>query len=94
MQSVLRHERIGQVEQWYRMNKSKSMEEWLEAMRIRSIVSFNAVYADKKKNILFLHNAASPVREESIDWTQPVDGQNLLSSGIKFGALGTIAIDH
>ena len=65
---------IGQVEQWYRMNKSKSMEEWLEAMRIRSIVSFNAVYADKKKNILFLHNAASPVREESTDWTQPVDG--------------------
>ena len=65
---------IGQVEQWYRMNKSASMEEWLEAMRIRSIVSFNAVYADKKKNILFLHNAASPVREESIDWIQPVDG--------------------
>ena len=65
---------IGQVEQWYRMNKSTSMEEWLEAMSIRSIVSFNAVYADKKKNILFLHNAASPVREESIDWTQPVDG--------------------
>ena len=65
---------IGQVEQWYRMNKSTSMEEWLEAMRIRSIVSFNTVYADRKKNILFLHNAASPVREESIDWTQPVDG--------------------
>ena len=65
---------IGQVEQWYRMNKSKSMEEWLEAMRIRSIVSFNAVYADKKKNILFLHNAASPIRDELIDWTQPVDG--------------------
>ena len=65
---------IGQVEQWYRMNKSTSMEEWLEAMRIRSIVSFNAVYADRKKNILFLHNAASPIREESIDWTQPVDG--------------------
>ena len=50
------------------------MEEWLEAMRIRSIVSFNAVYADKKKNILFLHNAASPVREESIDWKNSVDG--------------------
>ena len=65
---------IGQVEQWYRMNKSTSMEEWLEAMRIRSIVSFNAVYADKKKNILFLHNAASPVREESIDWKNSVDG--------------------
>jgi len=56
------------------MNKTKSMEEWLEAMRIRSIVSFNAVYADKKKNILFLHNAASPIRDELIDWTQPVDG--------------------
>ena len=65
---------IGQVEQWYRLNKSKNIQEWLAAMKIRSIVSFNVIYADKEKNILFLHNAASPIRDESIDWSKPVDG--------------------
>ena len=65
---------IKQVEQWYRLNKSVDLESWLSAMEIQSIVSFNAVYADKNQNILFLHNAAIPVRKEFIDWTLPVDG--------------------
>ena len=65
---------IRQVEQWYRLNKSKNLEDWLSAMEIQSIVSFNAIYADKNQNILFLHNAAIPVRKESIDWTLPVNG--------------------
>ena len=65
---------IKQVEQWYRLNKSVDLKSWLSAMEIQSIVSFNAVYADKNQNILFLHNAAIPVRKEFIDWTLPVDG--------------------
>ena len=43
---------IRQVEQWYRLNKSKNIEDWLAAMDMRSIVSFNAIYADKDKNIV------------------------------------------
>ena len=65
---------ISQVEQWYRLNKSQNKDDWMSAMNIRAIVSFNAVYADKEKNILFLHNSASPKRMESIDWSYPVDG--------------------
>ena len=65
---------IKQVEQWYKLNKSKNKDEWLKAMKLRSIVSFNAIYADKESNILFLHNSSSPVREEGVDWTLPVDG--------------------
>ena len=67
---------IRQVEQWYRLNKSKNIEDWLAAMDMRSIVSFNAIYADKDKNIVFLHNAAIPIRKESIDWSFPVDGSD------------------
>ena len=67
-------EDIKQVEQWYRLNKSKNMKDWLDAMKLRSIVSFNAVYADKESNIIFLHNSSSPKRKEGIDWTHPVDG--------------------
>ena len=45
---------IKQVNQWYAMNKSNSLEEWLEAMKMRSIISFNGVYADREDNIYFL----------------------------------------
>ena len=67
-------EDIKQVEQWYKLNKSKNKKDWLDAMKLRSIVSFNAVYADKESNIIFLHNSSSPKRKEGIDWTHPVDG--------------------
>ena len=67
---------IRQVEQWYRLNKSKNIDDWLAAMDMRSIVSFNAIYADKEKNILFLHNAAAPLRHELFDWSIPIDGSD------------------
>ena len=65
---------IKQVNQWYAMNKSNSLEEWLEAMKMRSIISFNGVYADKEDNIYFLHNSSSPLRKEGIDWKNVIDG--------------------
>lgn len=67
-------EDIKQVDQWYAMNKSTSYEEWVEAMKKRSIISFNGVFADKENNIFFLHNASSPKRKEGIDWQNVVDG--------------------
>ena len=65
---------IRQVEQWYRMNKSSNMDQWLSAMNLRAIASFNAVFADKNKNILFLHNGAIPKRKKNIDWSGIIDG--------------------
>lgn len=65
---------IRQVEQWYRMNKSSNKDQWLSAMNIRAIASFNAIFADKDKNILFLHNGAIPKRKKNIDWSGKIDG--------------------
>ena len=56
------------------MNKSNSLEEWQEAMKKRSIISFNGVFADKEDNIYFLHNASSPRRKEGINWEDVIDG--------------------
>lgn len=67
---------IRQVEQWYRMNKSQNLDQWLSAMSLQSIVSFNAIYADKEQNILFFHNAVSPERDISLDWSLPVNGDD------------------
>jgi len=65
---------IKQVNQWFAMNKANSIEEWLKAMRMRSIISFNGVFADKEDNILFLHNSSSPLRKEGVDWKKIIDG--------------------
>ena len=65
---------IRQADQWFRMNKAQNKEEWLDAMKMRAIISFNAVYADKEDNIMLLHNTAGPIRNEAYDWTLPVDG--------------------
>ena len=67
---------IRQPDQWFRMNKAQNKAEWLKAMEMRAIISFNAVYADKEDNIMLLHNTAGPIRNEAYDWTQPVDGTN------------------
>lgn len=65
---------IRQADQWFRMNKAQNKEEWIDAMKMRAIISFNAVYADKEDNIMLLHNTAGPIRNEVYDWTLPVDG--------------------
>ena len=65
---------IKQVNQWYAMNKSQSFADWISAMKKRSIVSFNGVFADKEGNIFFLHNSSSPLRKEGLDWSNTIDG--------------------
>jgi acyl-homoserine-lactone acylase len=59
---------IRQVEQWYHMGKSRTIEEFEQAMRIRAIPSFNVGYADKKGNIWYIYNALLPLRDERYDW--------------------------
>ena len=44
---------IKQVNQWFAMNKANSLKEWMDAMKKRSIISFNGVFADKEDNITF-----------------------------------------
>ena len=65
---------INQVDQWYKLNKAKNLEQWTEAMKMRSIISFNGVYADRKGNIFFIHNSSSPNRIEGLDWGNIIDG--------------------
>ncbi|MBI2424644.1 MAG: acylase [Candidatus Hydrogenedentes bacterium] len=59
---------IRQVEQWYRMGKSRNIDEFEQAMRIRAIPSLNVGYADKAGNIMYLYNAMMPVRTEGYNY--------------------------
>ena len=49
-------------EQFLHMMRATSLEEWKEAMRMRSRVNSNFTYADRAGNILYVWNASLPKR--------------------------------
>ncbi len=67
---------LRQVEQWYRLNQAKDLDEWREAMRMQSFASFNFVAADAAGNIMFVHNSLTPKRTPGYDWSQYLPGDD------------------
>ena len=65
---------VGQVQQWYAMNKATSLETWMDAMRQNHIASFNTVYADKTGRIAFVYNVRVPDRSEGWNWRETLPG--------------------
>lgn len=65
---------LRQVEQFYRMNKARTRDEWLAAVATRAQPSINFVYADARGNISYLYNASAPRRPEGHDWRQYLPG--------------------
>lgn len=81
---------VSQVEQWYRMNKARTHEEWLAAMNMRANAALNSVYADKAGNIHYIYNSLTPVRAEGYDWRQYLPGdvsETLWTEYIPFEAM-------
>ena len=67
---------IGQVEQWYKMNKSNNLSDFKDAMRMMEIPMFNTVYADKKGDIFYVYNALIPKRDSNYSWDSMIPGDN------------------
>ncbi len=65
---------IRQVEEWYRMSKAHNFDEWIDAVKLRAIPSFNMVYADREGHIYYLYNALLPMRAPGYDWKQYLPG--------------------
>jgi penicillin amidase/acyl-homoserine-lactone acylase len=65
---------IRAVEQWFRMNKAQTRDEWQAAMRLQAIPMFNTVYADAQGNIGYVYNARIPRRATGYDWSQYLPG--------------------
>ena len=61
---------------WLKMNKSKNLSQWLEALKMQEIASLNLVYADKEDNIYFVHNVKSPIRDSNYDWKKVLPGND------------------
>ena len=65
---------IGQVEQWFNMNKSSNLEEFTNAMKKMQIPMFNTLYADKKGNIHYIYNGIIPKRKPKVNYNKILPG--------------------
>ena len=65
---------VGQLEQWYNMNKSNSFTEFQDAMKMMQIPMFNTLYADKEGNLFYIYNGLIPKRIDGYDWNEIVPG--------------------
>ena len=68
--------RIDQLDAYYRLNKTKTLEEWQAQIARMAIPSTNFIYADEAGNIAYVYNAAIPNRPEDVkaDWRGVLDG--------------------
>jgi penicillin amidase/acyl-homoserine-lactone acylase len=66
---------VRAVNQYWAMNRAKTLKEWKAAMQMQFIPSINYVYADKAGNIGYLSNGLYPLRREgAVDWSRVVPG--------------------
>jgi len=59
---VVAADRPRMFEQFWRMGLSRNLEEWRQAMRMQQLPLFNTAYADRDGHIMYVYNAAPPVR--------------------------------
>lgn len=65
---------VGQVEQYYRLNKARSFEEWQAVMAMQAVPATNFVYADRAGHIAMVYNAKFPARRPGFDWKGVLPG--------------------
>jgi acyl-homoserine-lactone acylase len=79
-------ERPRMFEQFWRMGLAKNFEQWRDAMRMQQLPIFNTMYADRDGHIMYVYNAAPPLREhgDHAYWNGVVPGdQSALIAGDK-----------
>lgn len=60
---VIAAARPRMFEQFWRMGLAKNFDEWRDAMRMQHLPIFHTLYADRDGHIMYVYNAAPPVRE-------------------------------
>ena len=63
-----------QVEQYYRLDKAKTLDQFLDALRLQALPSINYVYADRDGNIAYIYNGQFPERKPGFDWKGVLPG--------------------
>ena len=76
---------VRQLEQYYRLNRTENIAEFMNAMSLNALPSINYIYADKDANIGFIHNGQYPNRVDGWDWKKylPGDRSDLIWEGYR-----------
>jgi acyl-homoserine-lactone acylase len=67
---------IEALSQSYLRTKARSLTEYRKVMELHANSSNNTVYADADGHIAYFHPQFVPRRDDSFDWTKPVDGSD------------------
>ncbi|MFP3942569.1 MAG: acylase [Alphaproteobacteria bacterium] len=65
---------IRHLEQYLALNRARSFEDWMAAMRLQALPNINYIYADKTGRIAFVHNGQYPDRKPGWDWSKDLPG--------------------
>lgn len=65
---------VRAIEQWYKMNKARSLTEFKEILSMTAIPSFNIVYADRFDSLFYVGNGKIPMRNPKYDWNTTLPG--------------------
>jgi acyl-homoserine-lactone acylase len=73
---VVAADRPRMFEQFWRMGLARNLEEWRAAMRMQQLPIFHTMYADRDGHIMYVYNAAPPVRAtgDHAYWTGVIPG--------------------
>ncbi len=74
--TALMEEPMRALIQSYARTKAANLDEYLEIMEAHTNSSNNTLFADAEGNIAYLHSNFVPVRDDSFDYSAPVDGSN------------------
>ena len=66
------------LEQFWRMGLARNLEQFHAAMAMQQLPLFNTMYGDRDGHIMYLYNAALPLREPADErfWRGPVPGND------------------
>ena len=65
---------LGSLDEYYRLSKARTFEEWRAILARLDVPSTNFLYADKAGNIAYFYNAAIPDRPTGYDWRGVLPG--------------------
>ena len=72
----LMEEPMKALTQSYSRTKAQSLDDYKKVMDIHTNSSNNTLYANTNGDIAYFHSNFIPKRDDSFDWTKPVDGAN------------------
>ena len=71
---IAQWESMAMIEQAYRFNKAKSLDDMKAAIALRGLYNLNIMVGDTEGNIFYIYNATVNQKDEKINWGKPVPG--------------------